>query len=307
MTFFRLQLTILRNLLRALGPLISLLLLGLTVLALYAIGHLPPPETVGICVAMMVGIHLNRGDKPLLHLLYHGRQRRLLMTEYAVLSLPFVLVCLLNGHPLGAAACLGLSAIVPFMPRLTIALHPFTHPLLPRGAYQYRNTMRILLVPYLAGVALSVVGLVYDNPRILQVCFLLTVLLVGSLVCQPLHRQYLLPYAMPLRIVTLQLRYAAASAAVLLLPLTILHMAYAPTAATLIGSIKAIALAALFFYLCECVRYLRLSNDLLNTMVIGALFVLLLACYMRPIALPLALLVAAGLSANAYQSKKSHG
>lgn len=167
MTFYRLQLTILRNLLQALGPRISLLLLGLATPVLYAIGHLPPPEIVGICMAMIVGIHLNRGDKPLLQLLYHGRQRRLLMAEYAVLSLPFVSVCLLNGHPFTAAVCIGLSTVVPFMPHTTVALRPVTHPLLPRGSCQYRNTMRILLAPYLAGIVVSGIGLVYGNPKIL--------------------------------------------------------------------------------------------------------------------------------------------
>lgn len=305
MAFYRLQFTILRNTLRALGPFLSLLLVGLAALSFYVIGHLSTPEIVGICAAIVVGIHFNRGDKPLLHLLYHGRQRRLLMVEYAVLSLPFALVCLLNGHLAGAVGCLALSAAVPLIPTITIGLRPLTHPLLPPGAYQYRNTMSILLVPYLVALVTSAVGLLYANPRILHVCFLLTALLVGSMICQPLHRQYLLPYTTPLRIITLQLRYALTSSLVLFLPFIILHLAYAPITATLIGEVKALLLAALFFYLSECVRYLRLGNDLLNMMVINALFVLLLACYMRPIVLPLALLATAGLSANVYQSKKT--
>lgn len=103
-------------------------------------------------------------------------------------------------------------------------------------------------------------------------------LLVGCLICQPIHRQYLLPYATPLHIITLQLRYAMTSATVLLLPLVVLHMAYSPMVHTLIDNLKTVMLSALFFYMCECVRYLRLNNDLLNTIVAGSLFVLLLGC-----------------------------
>ena len=307
MAFLRLQFTILCNTLRAFGPIVSLLLLGVGVLVLYGISHLSPLEVMGICVSMTVGIHVSRGDKMLLQSLYHGRQRSLIMVEYAVLSLPFVLICLWNGHLFYGAGCLALSAVVFFIPRISIGFTPFSHPLLPRGAYQYRNTMRILLVPYLAMLVVSAVGLAYGNPNILQACLLLMVLLVGYLLCQPLYRYYLLSYVTPMRIVTLQLRYACISALVLLLPFVLLHVVCTPTIGTLVGGVKALLLAALFFYLCECVRYLRLGNELLNLIMIGALFMLLLACYMRPIVLILAVMVMAGLSVNVYQSKKNYG
>lgn len=307
MTFYHLQLTILYNTLRALGPFASLLLLSIALFTLYGISYLSPLEIIGICVTMVVGIHVNRGDKSLLQQLYHGQQWHMLMVEYVVMSFPFALVCCLNGHLFCAASCLALSAIVPFMPRVTIGLCPFTYPLLSLGAYQYRNTMRILLVPYLVALVVSIVGLSYKNPNILQVCLLLVVFFVGCLLCQPLHRQYLLPYATPMRIITLQFRYAFISAIVLLLPFVLLRIVYAPTFDAFVDGTKTMLLAALFLYLCECVRYLRLGNDLLNMMMVGALFVLLLVCYMRPVVLALAIVVMLVLSVNVYRSKKNYG
>ena len=303
MSFCKLQLTIIYNTLKALGVPVSTLLLGVILLALYGVSRTSQLEILGIYASIIILFHFNRGDKFLLSILYRKKSTVKLMLEYTALALPFVFICLLKNYFWGIVGCIVLAAVIPLIPNCNIGIRIYTHPFLIRGSYQYQNSMRILLAPYTIAFAVSVLGLIYENVRILQVCVILFIFLLGFLICQPLQKQYILFYASAIRIIKLQLLYAFGNSFVLLLPFILAQMIYEPSLSTLSSGIKILFLSALFFYQSECVRFLNLGNDLLNMIVLTALFFLLSVCYMQILVIPCVLIVTVILSIYVYKHK----
>lgn len=267
--YLQLHVKILSRLCQQLG-IISILIFFLLAIFLYVVSKLSPIEIITIAFSLILSLHIKRGDKRIVKEIYRKKTKWLFCIDYLIILIPFSITCILKDSLLTAILCLLLAFIPSFFPNWHIHLKLFTHPLLLKGSYEYQNSLRILIVPYILCICASFIGLVYENNKIFLVSVLTFIYLLGITLFQKPEKQHLLLYKSANRIIFNKLKYSVGNSIVLLSPFLIISLFYQPN--YFFSCIILLLISIIFLFEANCLRYIYIGNDFISIILLTTLF-----------------------------------
>lgn len=184
--YLSLRLKMLYRLFRQIGILRSCILMGIAYVVLYFLYKIDSQYVVvGVFSALALSVNQCRRDRQFLQLLI-SRPSLLLMIEYLILSVPFVVVSSMKGEWVQVGVMLLVAVLVPFFKKIQTEYH-FTVPLpfMYRGGIDMLYSMRLIgwILPVL--IAGGVLGCCYDNVKIVRVCTALYMIILSISMCNP--------------------------------------------------------------------------------------------------------------------------
>ena len=181
-----LRLKMLYRLLRQIGFLRSCFLLGIAYVVMYFLYKIDNQYAVsGVFLVLALSLNQYRRDRQFLQLLI-SRPSLLLMIEYLLLSVPFVVVSSLKGEWIQVGAMLLAVVLVPFCKKIHSEYHMTVPlPFMYRGGIDMLYSMRMVgwILPVL--IAGGVMGCCYDNVKIVRVCTALYMIILSISMCNP--------------------------------------------------------------------------------------------------------------------------
>ncbi len=170
--YFGLRLKQLWRILRRLGVAVTLLLAAFMFLAVYVLIKTSyswiMPAAVILC---LICYHNERKDKDFL-----SQQVKcpslLLMSEYILIGLPFVVIECLRSHFAAAGAIMAAAVLLPKLKTLRLKSAPVPLPFLYKGGLEYIRMFRLYGWLYILLLLLSVIGALHANVRIGKVAMI---------------------------------------------------------------------------------------------------------------------------------------
>lgn len=290
--YVRLQGLILWRLIKELGVVMTFVTGCLLGLLLLVVSQLPPYAGAGVCTVLLVVIHLNRGDRTFLQSLSGRGYRWLYLTDYFLLSMPFVILSLLNGYFQEMVLYGAAIGLIPMIPKVNLQLPFPTHPLLMKGGYEYQNSFRLSVIFYFALLTVSLFGLCYGNLRIAEVSLTLFILIFGFLLAQPVRSSYLYNYHSVRYLFWMKIRLSLLNSIVLLGPFLLLMLIGDFSGRMVVVCILVFLATVVYFIQIEFLRFIWGRNGLLMGFMVLALFV----TGALTVALPVLLIAQSGIA-----------
>ena len=206
---------------RELGVVV-VLLLAFVCLMLYGLRCLEARYQVAVFALIALGVVQARGDRAFLRTMFGKRYKWLLVSDTLLLALPFVVLMVVSGNWLMSVACLLIGVGIPFLPKYSSGFSIPSCRLFPKGSYEFQKGMRSFLVPYSILLAVSVIGMIYDNIRIAEVATGLVCMIMVLCLTLPPDRNWMLNWRSASHFVKVKSMQIAVCSLVVLLPFLVL-------------------------------------------------------------------------------------
>lgn len=201
---------------------VMLLLLSFLCLAVYGLCCIDAKYRLLAFVIIALMMLQARGDRMFLESQFGNRYRWLLVSDTLLLALPFVVLAIINSNWIFLPIIIGFAIALPFLPRYSSGLTIPSFPLFQKGNYEFQKFYRWGAIPWIVLLALSVIGLIYDNIRITEVATGLACFeLMGALFLPP-DKNWMLNYRSALHFVRMKTEQIAVGCGMLLLPFLVL-------------------------------------------------------------------------------------
>ena len=201
---------------------VTLLLLSFLCLAVYGLCCIDAKYRLLAFVIIALMMLQARGDTMFLESQFGKRYRRLLVSDTLIVALPFVVLAIINSNWISLPIIIGLSIVLPSLPKYSSGLTIPSFPFFLKGSYEFQKFYRWGAIPWIVLLALSVIGLIYDNIRITEVATGLACFeLMGALNLPP-DKNWMLNYRSALHFLRIKTEQIAVGSGVLLLPFFVL-------------------------------------------------------------------------------------
>ncbi len=184
----------------------------------------------------------------------------------------FLMVGIIKESCLDISGCLLATLVIPFLPKMKLSWTLPTLPLLMRGAYQYHNSLRMLLPFYVAGMALVAIGCAVGNLNLSYATVMTLAFVVGMAVCQRLDIVSVCHYRSAKRMVFMQSFYAFSDGFVCVMPFAVLLLAFNPSMEMFEKIFTGYLGWSLYLLQCECIRYFDILNPIILMLILAVLF-----------------------------------
>lgn len=277
---------ILRRIFQDLGPLFSVIIVSLVGVFFYSLVLLPESVSVESYAAAVILLHFNRTDRMFLRTVFDRREKQLFLLDYAMLSLPFLVLLLCRGSWLGIFCCLLLCVCVPLIPPIKLNLDENLRSLFARGSYGFERGFRFYGILYVAAWILTIIGIVVGNFRIsLFAVVFFFFLIVPGFYAIPVRRVYMMNYRSISYLLTLTAKMIVRNVSVLLIPLLIVCLLARPNLEMAFVCTRIYLSALLLVYQASLVRYCLHGDLLLMSFSVLCLSVLAVISVMIPFVL----------------------
>ena len=219
--YYSLILKMVGRICRELGVVV-VLLLAFACLMLYGLRSLEARYQVAVFALIALGVVQARGDRAFLRTMFGKRYKWLLVSDTLLLAMPFVVLTVMSGDRLMSVACLLIGIGIPFLPKYSSGFSIPSCRLFPKGSYEFQKGMRSFLIPYSILLAVSVIGMVYDNIRIAEVATGLVCAIMLLCLTLPPDRNWMLNWRSASRFVKVKSMQIAVCSLVVLLPFLVL-------------------------------------------------------------------------------------
>lgn len=206
---------------RELGVVV-VLLLAFACLMFYGLRCLEARYQVAVFALIALGVVQARGDRAFLRTMFGKRYKWLLVSDTLLLALPFVVLMVVSGNWLMSVACLLIGVGIPFLPKYSSGFSIPSCSLFPKGSYEFQKGMRSFLIPYCILLAVSVIGMIYDNIRIAEVATGLVCVIMVLCLTLPPDRNWMLNWHSASRFVKVKSMQIAVCSLVVLFPFLVL-------------------------------------------------------------------------------------
>ena len=173
-------------------------------------------------VVVVFAMLQTRGDRMFLESQFGKKYKRLLLSDTLLLAVPFVVLAIINSDWLYLPIIIGLSIVFPFLPKYSSGFSIPGCRLFPKGNYEFQKGMRTYLIPYSILLAVSVIGMIYDNIRIAEVATGLVCMIMVLCLTLPPDRNWMLNWRSASHFVKVKSMQIAVCSFVVLLPFLVL-------------------------------------------------------------------------------------
>ena len=215
--YYSLILKMVGRICRELGV-VTLLLLAFLCLACYVLYFIDAKYRLMAFVVVALMMLQARGDRMFLESQFGKKYKRLLLSDTLLLAIPFVVLAIINSDWLYLPIIIGLAIVFPFLPRYSSGLTIPSFPLFLKGDYEFQKFYRWGVISWIVLLALSVIGLIYGNVRIVEVATGLVCLELMSALNLPPDKNWMLNYRSALHFLKIKTEQIAVGSGVLLLP-----------------------------------------------------------------------------------------
>ena len=299
--YLGIQAMIVSRMVRRLGV-VSLFCLAFISLLLLIISKMQLFVAPLIFSLLILVYQMNRGDAGLLHTLLGKKFWRCYFVHYMIISLPFLLISLLKGRYVEVAVYPIAAFAVSLLPRKHIHWHIPTHPLFPRGSYEYQSGFRRAIALYVILFGFAVVGGIFSNVRLSMIATAANNMLLFSFYSIPARREYLLNYHTAKRLFLTKSRDIVACNTILLIPFFALLLTFRFSGHMVIACLSLYLSGILLMSQVLCLRILFGDPDFLMILLGVALIIFSLICVPFPVLLSVSMFIAVGLFFPAYQN-----
>ncbi len=159
--------------LAGIGPFRCLFLIGIAAILFYAFTKVTSVWILPVCYLLILWLyHNSRKDKEFLFLQVHGI-KRLFMTEYLLLGLPFIISGIIAANYISLPVIMLTAVVMPWIHPVRFHSIVLPMPLLYSGDLLYRRMFRKQVPLYTALLILSFMGVLHDNINLCKVCLIL--------------------------------------------------------------------------------------------------------------------------------------
>ena len=219
--YYSLRLKMAYRICRDLGV-VMLLLLSFLCLVVYGLCCIDAKYRLLAFVIIALMMLQTRGDRMFLESQFGKRYRWLLVSDTLLLALPFVVLAIINSNWISLPIIIGLAIVFPFLPKYSSGLTIPSSPFFLKGDYEFQKFYRWGGISWIVLLALSVIGLIYDNIRITEVATGLICLGLMSAFFTTPDKNWMLNYRSALHFVKMKTEQIAVASGVLLLPFLVL-------------------------------------------------------------------------------------
>lgn len=154
--------------------------------------------SAGYRLALFIGLSLllneKRTDWYFLECQYRKRARMIFISDNIILSLPFVIMHLLHSEFFWAPLPVLLSFVIPLLPRYNVSFTIPGWPLFPKGAFEFQRVFRYMVIPNVVLFSAGLMGIIYDNIHLIEVCTALVCILSAMLLWQTPERSWVMNF-----------------------------------------------------------------------------------------------------------------
>ena len=219
--YYQLRFRMAGRICRELGV-VTILLLALLCLACYGLFFTEAKLRLMLFVGIALTMLQARGDRIFLESQFGKRYKRLLLSDTLLLAIPFVVLAIINHDWLYLPIIIGLSIVFSFVPKYSSGFSIPGCRLFSKGSYEFQKGMRTFLIPYCILLAVSVIGMIYDNIRIAEVATGFVCLIMVFCLFLPPDRSWMLNWCSASHFVKVKLMQTAVCSLVVLLPFLVL-------------------------------------------------------------------------------------
>lgn len=219
--YYQLRLRMAYRICRDLGV-VTLLLLAFLCLAVYGLCCIDAKYRLLAFVIIALMMLQTRGDRMFLESQFGKRYRWLLVSDTLLLALLFVVLAIINSNWISLPIIIGLSIVLPFLPKYSSGLTIPSFPFFLKGSYEFQKFYRWGAIPWIVLLALSVTGLIHGNIRIVEVATGLVCFELMSALILPPDKNWMLNYRSALHFLRIKTEQIAVGCGMLLLPFLVL-------------------------------------------------------------------------------------
>ena len=159
--------------LAGIGPFRCLFLIGIAAILFYAFTKVTSVWILPVCYLLILWLyHNSRKDKEFLFLQVHGI-KRLFMTEYLLLGLPFIISGIIAANYISLPVIMLTAVVMPWIHPVRFHSIVLPMPLLYSGVLLYRRMFRKQVPLYTALLLMYFMGVLHDNINLCKVCLIL--------------------------------------------------------------------------------------------------------------------------------------